>query len=62
MEPTNYRIWHTNVYEVNLGEYSREGSFTGFLPHLPRLREMGMETLWSGLKKRLPGRPGSFEN
>ncbi len=36
----------TNVYEVNLRQYSAEGNFKGFAPALPRLRDMGVDTLW----------------
>jgi len=39
-------IYHTNIYEVNFRQYTREGTFNAFLPELPRLREMGVETLW----------------
>ena len=37
---------NTTIYEVNIRQYTREGSFAAFLPHLPRLKEMGVETLW----------------
>jgi alpha-amylase len=36
----------TNIYEVNLRQYTAEGSFRAFAKHLPRLRDMGIETLW----------------
>ncbi len=36
----------SNIYEVNLRQYTREGSFRAFAKHLPRLREMGIEILW----------------
>ncbi|HLF46461.1 MAG TPA: alpha-amylase family glycosyl hydrolase [Chitinophagaceae bacterium] len=36
----------TNIYEVNLRQYSSEGTINAFLKHLPRLKEMGVETLW----------------
>ncbi len=39
-------IYHTNIYEVNFRQYTPEGTFNAFLPELPRLREMGVETLW----------------
>ena len=39
-------IFNTNIYEVNLRQYTPEGNFKAFLPHLPRLKEMGVETLW----------------
>jgi glycosidase len=37
---------NTNIYEVNLRQYTREGTITSFLEHLPRLKEMGIKTLW----------------
>jgi len=36
----------TNIYEVNLRQYTQEGSFNAFIKELPRLRHMGIETLW----------------
>jgi alpha-amylase len=39
-------IHNTNVYEVNLRQYSEEGTFNAFAKELPRLKKMGIETLW----------------
>lgn len=39
-------IQQTNIYEVNLRQYTTEGTINAFAAHLPRLREMGVETLW----------------
>ena len=36
----------TNVYEVNVRQYTNEGTFNAFLKELPRLKDMGVETLW----------------
>jgi glycosidase len=36
----------TNIYEVNLRQYSEEGTFNAFARHLPRLKNMGVQTLW----------------
>jgi alpha-amylase len=36
----------TNIYEVNLRQYTEEGTFNAFIKELPRLRGMGIETLW----------------
>ncbi len=36
----------SNIYEVNLRQYTPEGSFRAFAAHLPRLRSMGIEILW----------------
>jgi glycosidase len=37
---------NANIYEVNLRQYSPEGTFAAFEAHLPRLREMGVDILW----------------
>jgi alpha-amylase len=39
-------IGDTNIYEVNLRQYTREGTFAAFSREMPRLRDMGIETLW----------------
>jgi alpha-amylase len=39
-------IHNTNVYEVNLRQYTTEGTITAFAKELPRLKEMGIKTLW----------------
>ncbi len=36
----------TNVYEVNVRQYNSEGTFRSFEKELPRLKNMGVETLW----------------
>jgi alpha-amylase len=36
----------SNIYEINLRQYTPEGSFRAFAAHLPRLRDMGVEILW----------------
>ena len=36
----------TNIYEVNLRQYTTEGTFLAFLNELPRLKDMGIKTLW----------------
>lgn len=40
--------WSKNatLYEVNVRQYTPEGTFKAFEPHLPRLREMGVDILW----------------
>jgi glycosidase len=39
-------IKSTNVYEVNVRQYTKEGTFNAFAKELPRLKEMGVKTLW----------------
>ena len=36
----------SNIYEVNLRQYSTSGSFAEFSKHMPRLRKMGVDILW----------------
>jgi glycosidase len=36
----------TNIYEVNLRQYTPEGTFNAFAKELPRLKEMGIKTIW----------------
>ena len=35
-----------NIYEVNIRQYTTEGTFKAFQQHLPRLKAMGVEILW----------------
>ncbi len=35
-----------NIYEVNIRQYTPEGTFEAFSKHLPRLKNMGVEILW----------------
>jgi len=35
-----------NIYEVNVRQYSPEGTFKAFEKSLPRLKKMGVQTLW----------------
>ncbi|MBK6565975.1 MAG: alpha-amylase [Saprospiraceae bacterium] len=37
---------HANIYEVNIRQYTPEGTFNAFRKHLPRLQKMGVEILW----------------
>lgn len=36
----------TNIYEVNVRQYTPEGTFNAFAKELPRLKEMGVKTIW----------------
>ena len=40
--------WTRNatIYEVNLRQYTPEGTFKAFQQHLPRLKKMGVDILW----------------
>lgn len=39
-------IMQGNIYEVNIRQYTPEGTFNAFAKHLDRLKEMGVQTLW----------------
>ncbi len=39
-------IMQGNIYEVNIRQYTPEGTFNAFQTHLTRLKEMGVQTLW----------------
>lgn len=39
-------IMQGNIYEVNVRQYTREGTFKAFGKHLDRLKKMGVQTLW----------------
>ncbi|GHV15171.1 alpha-amlyase [Bacteroidia bacterium] len=40
--------WTRNavIYEVNVRQYTKEGTFAAFGQHLPRLKELGVDVLW----------------
>jgi len=50
MSSSNFKkadwINNTDVYEVNIRQYTGEGTFNAFMQELPRLKEMGVSTLW----------------
>lgn len=37
---------HASIYEVNIRQYTEEGTINAFSEHLPRLRELGVDILW----------------
>lgn len=39
-------ILQGNIYEVNVRQYTPEGTFKAFSKHLDRLQKMGVQTLW----------------
>ena len=47
-QTTSHPAWsyQSNIYEVNLRQYSPSGSIKDFEKHLPRLKNMGVEILW----------------
>ena len=46
--PFNTPAWArtANVYELNVRQYTPEGTFAAMRPHLPRLAEMGVDVIW----------------
>ena len=40
--------WAANatIYEVNIRQYTKEGTINAFSEHLPRLKELGVDILW----------------
>ncbi|MBE0646887.1 MAG: alpha-amylase [Bacteroidales bacterium] len=58
--PPRHPEWSRNatIYEVNIRQYTAEGTFAAFEQHLPRLQKMGIKILWLmpiqpiGLEKR----------
>ena len=44
----NYPDWAKNavIYEVNVRQYTPEGTFKAFETNLPRLKELGVDILW----------------
>ena len=40
--------WADNacIYEVNIRQFSEEGTFEAFEEELPRLKEMGIDVIW----------------
>jgi glycosidase len=65
--PFNIVSWavRANIYEVNVRQYTKEGTLASFALHLPRLADMGVTLLWFmpitpiGVKGRL-GSLGSY--
>ena len=44
-EPVRWSL-NTNLYEVNLRQYTTEGTFKAFSEEIPRLHDMGVKVLW----------------
>ncbi|HHH54058.1 MAG TPA: alpha-amylase, partial [Bacteroidetes bacterium] len=49
----NYQLlpapeWSNNatIYEVNLRQYTKEGTINAFIPHIQRLKKLGIDILW----------------
>lgn len=56
---------NANIYEVNIRQYTPEGTFNAFAEHLPRLQKMGVDILWFMpiypiSEKRRKGELGSY--
>ncbi len=48
LEQVHVNKWFdsSTIYEVNVRQYTKEGTFAAFSRHLPRLQELGVEILW----------------
>lgn len=46
--PAELPAWalQSNIYEVNVRQYTKEGTFNAFAAALPRLKAMGVQILW----------------
>ncbi|MCB0661721.1 MAG: alpha-amylase, partial [Saprospiraceae bacterium] len=46
--PTNQPDWAKNavIYEVNVRQYTPEGTFNAFSEHIDRLKDLGVDILW----------------
>ena len=44
----NTAAWvnQSTIYEVNIRQYTPEGTFSAFVHHIPRLKDMGVNVLW----------------
>ena len=44
----NHPKWvkNANIYEVNIRQFTKEGTFKAFQKHLPRLQKIGVKILW----------------
>lgn len=51
-EPQPFKVEHVDwlydatIYEVNIRQFTPEGTFSAFESHLPRLNELGVKILW----------------
>ncbi len=47
-DPRALPDWAKNatIYEVNVRQYTPEGTFNAFVEHLPRLKKLGVDILW----------------
>ncbi|HRB79765.1 MAG TPA: alpha-amylase family glycosyl hydrolase, partial [Niabella sp.] len=64
---TNTMDWKltTNIYEVNLRQYTSDGTFNAFKNELSRLKDMGVQVLWFMpitpiAKEKMKGSMGSY--
>ena len=39
-------VYDATIYEVNIRQYTKEGTFSAFEKHIPRLKELGVNILW----------------
>lgn len=39
-------VYNANIYEVNVRQFTPEGTFSAFSKHLPRLKDLGVDIIW----------------
>ena len=39
-------VYDASIYEVNVRQYTTEGTFSAFEQHIPRLQDLGVDILW----------------
>lgn len=58
LEPISDQVLETSViYEVNIRQYSPEGTLNAFTQDIPRLKELGVKIIWL-----MPVQPISLKN
>src|SRR5829696_10169826 len=47
-DPSFYPAWSrgASIYEINVRQYTPEGTFAALQRHLPRLKRLGVDILW----------------
>lgn len=48
LKSNQYPEWTKNlsIYEVNIRQYTKEGTFKAFMPHLSRIKKLGTNIIW----------------
>ena len=38
--------YSSTIYEANIRQFTKEGTFNAFVKHLPRLKKLGVDIIW----------------